>query len=245
MSDWHLGALAAYDSETTGVDVHTDRIVTACLARVDGAGKHGTVTRNWHINPGIPIPAEATAVHHITDEMAKDYAPAAVAVDSIAVELVAAMLDNVPVVGWNVVYDLSLLAAELRRYQLPSLEDRLNRPIGPVIDGLLLDKQIDRYRKGSRRLVDVARHYGINLSEIDAHGAEADALAAARIIWRIGALRRPELNLPLIDLHNAQVEWAIEQAASFRDYLQRQGKPCDDVDGIWPCKPARTSAVPA
>lgn len=239
MSDWHLGPMAPFDLETTGVDVHTDRIVTACIARVDGRSGAKT-TRNWIVNPGIPIPAEAAAIHGITDEHVANAAPAPNAVDAIARELVAAMLDNIPVVGWNVVYDLSLLAAELRRYQLPSLEDRLNRPIGPVIDGLLLDKQIDRYRKGSRRLVDVARHYGINLSEIDAHGAEADALAAARIIWRIGALRRPELNLPLIDLHNMQVEWAIEQAASFRDYLQRQGKPCDDVDGIWPCKPARS-----
>jgi DNA polymerase-3 subunit epsilon len=240
---WHLGPMAPFDLETTGVDVHTDRIVTACIGRVDGRSGAKT-TRTWLVNPGIPIPAEATAVHGITDEQAAGGAPAPQAVDAIARELVAAMLDNVPVVGWNVVYDLSLLAAELRRYQLPSLEDRLNRPIGPVIDGLLLDKQIDRFRKGSRRLVDVAKHYGIDLSEIDAHGAEADALAAARIIWRIGSLGRPELNLPLIDLHNTQVEWAIEQAASFRDYLIRQGKPCDDVDGIWPCKPARTQ-VPA
>ena len=240
---WHLGPMAPFDLETTGVDVHTDRIVTACIGRVDGTGRTSTITRNWIVNPGIPIPAEAAAIHGITDEHVANAAPAAEAVDAIARELVAAMLDNVPVVGWNVVYDLSLLAAELRRYQHPSLEDRLNRPIGPVIDGLLLDKQIDRYRKGSRRLVDVARHYGIDLAEIDAHGAEADALAAARVIWRIGSLGRPELNLPLIDLHNAQVEWAIDQAASFRDYLQQQGKPCDGIDGIWPCKPAQTQVA--
>lgn len=240
MTDWHLGPMAPFDLETTGVDVHTDRIITACIARVDGRSGART-TRNWLVNPGIPIPTEATAIHGVTNEQVADAQVAPAAVDAIAIELVAAMRDGIPVVGWNVVYDLSLLAAELRRYELASLEDRLGRPIGPVIDGLLLDKQLDRYRKGSRRLVDVARHYGIDLAEIDAHGAEADALAAARVVWRIGNLHHPMLNLTVRDLHNAQVEWAIEQAASFRTYLQKQGKPCDDVDGIWPCKPARTA----
>ena len=241
---WHLGPLAPFDCETSGVSVWDDRIVTAFVGRV-GAGIQPE-KNDWLINPGVAIPDAATAIHKITTEHAVTYGqPAPVAIDEIARCLADALAEGIPVVGHNVSFDLTMLHFECVRYGVPTVEQRLGRPLMPIIDSLLLDKQIDRYRKGSRRLVDVARHYGINLSEIDAHGAEADALAAARIVWRIGALRRPELNLSLIDLHNAQVEWAIEQAASFRAYLQRQGKPCDDVDGIWPCKPARTSAVPA
>lgn len=239
---WHLGPLLAFDTETTGVDVHTDRIVSACVARVDGSRGVSDI-RLWTVNPGVPIPPAATAVHGLTDEDAAAGHTAPDAVDSIAAALAEALAEGIPVVGWNVVYDLSLLAAELRRYELPSLEQRLGREVLPVIDGLLLDKQVDRYRRGSRRLVDVARHYGIDLSEEDAHGAEADALAAARVVWRI-AQRHPALaSLTLLELHELQVQWAASQAESFRQYLQAQGKPCDDVDGVWPCKPARAEVA--
>lgn len=240
---WHFGPMAPFDLETTGTDVNEARIVTACVGRVDGSSRTKT-TRNWLINPGVPIPAEAAAIHGITDEHVKDAAAPGPAVDGIAVELVAAMLDGIPVVGFNLSYDFSLLAAELRRHGLPSLQQRLNRPIGPVVDGLVLDKHVDRYRRGSRKLVDVARHYGIDLAAEDAHGAEADALAAARVVWRIVNQHPLTLQVPLADLHRAQIVWADEQAASFRAYRQGRGEPWEDIDGTWPCKTAPT-AVPA
>lgn len=240
---WHLGPMAPFDLETTGTDVYEARIVTACVGRVDGSSGART-TRNWLINPGVPIPAEAAAIHGITDAHIADGAQPGPAVDAIAVELVSAMLDGIPVVGWNLSYDLSLLAAELRRHGLPSLQQRLNRPVGPVVDGLVIDKHVDKYRRGSRKLIDVARHYGIDLAAEDAHGAEADALASARVIWRIVNQHPAILQVPLVDLHRAQIQWADEQAASFRAYRQGRGEPWEDIDGTWPVKPERT-AVPA
>ncbi|HEY1867454.1 MAG TPA: 3'-5' exonuclease [Candidatus Cybelea sp.] len=55
------------DVETTGLNPHTDRIVEIACALVDGT----RVTEGWStlINPGMPIPAEATAVNGITDRM--------------------------------------------------------------------------------------------------------------------------------------------------------------------------------
>lgn len=241
MSAWYRGPLAPYDVESTGIDVFTDRIVTAALGKV--GADHGPLLRSWRINPGVPIPPGATAIHRITDEMAAGYAPAPTAVDSLAVALVDLQLDGVPLVGWNVAYDLTILDSELVRYELPTLERRLGRPVGPCVDGLVLDKKIEPFRKGSRKLVDVARHYGVRLDDIDAHGAEADALAAARVIWKM-ANRHPEIGgMRLHALHEQQVEWAQAQADSLRAHFEKTGKEHDGVDGTWPLR--QRAAVPA
>lgn len=243
MSDWHLGPLAPFDLETTGVDVHTDRIVTAYIGRV-GAGLD-TVDTDWLVNPGIDIPDGATAIHGITTAHAFEHGtPAPIAVADIAQHVAEALGEGIPIVGWNVVYDLSLLHAECLRNGVATVEQRLGRPVLPVVDGLVLDKQVDRFRKGSRKLVDVAKHYGIDLSEIDAHGAKADALAAARVVWRMASQHPGLSKITLLELHDAQVHWAAAQADSFRSYLERQGKPADDVTGEWPVR-IRPTAVPA
>ena len=65
---WHDGPLVGFDTETTGVDVATDRIVTAAVVTRDATG---TRARTWLIDPGVPIPPAATAVHGITTEQAR------------------------------------------------------------------------------------------------------------------------------------------------------------------------------
>lgn len=243
MSNWHLGPLAPFDLETTGVDVHTDRIVTAYVGRV-GKGIPAQ-DHDWLVNPAMDIPDAAAAIHGITSQHAFEHGmPAPVAVAEIAQRVADALGEGIPIVGHNVVYDLSLLHADCLRNGVATVEQRLGRQVLPVIDTLVLDKQVARFRKGSRKLVDVAKVYGIDLAEIDAHGAKADALAAARIAWRIASTNSAIAGMTLLELHEAQTTWAAEQAASFRDYLARQGKPYDDVDGVWPVR-VWPSAVPA
>lgn len=53
-----------YDTETTGLKPEKDRIIE--IAAYDPALNR---TYQSFINPGCPIPAEATAIHHITNEM--------------------------------------------------------------------------------------------------------------------------------------------------------------------------------
>lgn len=59
-----------FDLETTGTNVTTDRIVELSYVKVYPDGKEERKTRR--LNPEMPIPAEATAVHHITNEDVKD-----------------------------------------------------------------------------------------------------------------------------------------------------------------------------
>ena len=66
---WWDGPLATLDTETTGVDVENDRIVTAVLDVYDPHGR--TASMPLMLDPGIEIPEAATAVHGITTEQAR------------------------------------------------------------------------------------------------------------------------------------------------------------------------------
>lgn len=237
MTGWHERILVSFDCETSGVDVETARIVTAAVVTINP--REGTVdTQQWLADPGIDIPAEATAVHGISTEMARgDGRPADEVVGEIAEQLYLGWRAGATAVVYNAPYDLSLLDREMLRHGYGGL---LN--VGPVVDPLCLDKHYDRYRKGSRKLVDVARHYGIELSELDAHGAAADALAAARVAWKLARVY-PELGAMSHDeLHTAQVAWYREQAISLGRYFASQGKT-EPVPTDWPIRPV-PAAVP-
>jgi hypothetical protein len=67
---WHTIPVLAFDTETTGVSIETDRIVSA--AAIHMADGHADTTE-WLADPGIDIPAEATAVHGITSEHARGW----------------------------------------------------------------------------------------------------------------------------------------------------------------------------
>lgn len=229
---WHRELLIGFDLETTGTDPLEARIVTAAVIEVADGVRRGH--RTWLADPGIPIPAGATAVHGITDaRAAAEGSPPDRVADAVADALTGYWRAGVPVVAYNAPFDLTLLAAELRRHELPSLAERLDgAPVGPVIDPLTVDRAVDRYRKGSRRLSAVCVEYGVELE--DAHDASADALAAARLARAI-ALRHPKVAaLGAGALHERQVGWAAERAADFQAYLRRKGEGGAVVDGGWP-----------
>jgi len=239
MSNWHLGPLCPFDVESTGVDVEQDRIVSATVAGI----KPGNPTRigSWLIAVDVDIPAGATEVHGITTEYARaNGRPAAEVLDLITGELALAMHAGVPVVGMNLAYDFTILDRECRRHRLPTLEDRLGRPIAPVVDALVLDKQVS-HRRGKRRLENLCEHYAVRID--GAHNAEFDAMAAARVAYRI-AQRHPHIaGMSLAELHAAQIVWRAEQQDSLRAYFDRVGTEHDGVDGSWPVRPFVEQAV--
>jgi DNA polymerase-3 subunit epsilon len=232
---WHKGMLCAFDLETTGVDPETARIVTGCVSLINGTTGQSQ-TKTLLANPGVEIPEAATAVHGITTEYAAEHGddPATVA-GVLADTLLGRVYDGVPIVGCNLPYDLTLLDRETRRHGLEPFADRFLAANPVVIDVYVLDKHLDRYRRGKRQLADLCGHYDVRID--GAHDAGHDAIAAARVAYRI-AQRNPDIaGMPLHELHELQVRAKAEQARSFRDYLAKKGEPADDVREEWPLIP--------
>lgn len=231
---WHRELLIGFDLETTGTDPGEARIVTGAVIEVKAGETLGR--REWLADPGVPIPADAVAVHGITNERAAaEGRPAAEVADALADVLTSYWQSGVPVVAYNAVFDLSLLAAELRRHGLPSLRDRLGgvEP-GPVIDPYTIDRSVDRYRRGKRNLEAVCTEYGVVLEA--AHNASADAQAAARLACAI-ADRHPKVaGIGPAELHRRQVAWYAEWAADFQNFLHKKGNADAVVDGVWPLR---------
>lgn len=227
MTGWADGPMLAYDCESTWVDVETARIVTACAAVV---GDGDTRADTWLANPGVDIPAEATAIHGVTTAHAREHGQHAAEVTAgIAASLAEAWAAGFPVVGFNICYDLTVLDRELRRHH--------GRPLtvgGPVIDPLVIDRRFDRYRRGPRKLDAMCAHYGVPLD--GAHDARHDAVAAARLAWK-QARTYPELAaMGLHELTTAQAGWYRTWAIEFRQYLLDRGRTDDLPDEAWPVR---------
>jgi len=230
---WHHRRLAAFDLETTGIDSESDRIVTAAVSLV--GDDRPPSFHAWLLDPGIPIPPGASAVHGITTERARaDGRDPLEAIEEIVTLLAEQLTQGIPVVAFNARFDLTCLDREARRNGITPLLDRVGGPDGLlVVDPYVLDKQVDRFRKGKRTLGAVCAHYNVPLEE--AHASHADALAAARVAWRLGQAFE-ELRIELDALHRQQIAWAAEQAASFEDYLRRNGRD-ERIEQAWPIVP--------
>lgn len=230
MPAW-IAPLGVFDLETTGVDVRTARIVTAHIGVLDAVGA-AVEARSWLADPGVEIPEQAAAVHGITTERARaEGRPAADVVAEVLERLRALFAAGIPVVIYNAPYDLSILAHEAARHGLRPIEAP-----SPVIDPLVLDKAVDRYRKGKRTLEASAAHYGVPL--LGAHEASADAIAAGRLAQAIAVAHRAELDRPLDELQAMQTRWHDEQAQRFEDYMRTQRDPKFSADRGWPVRPS-------
>lgn len=222
---YHLGPLLGFDLETTGPDPLTAHIVTASLVFQSGPGADVAI-RNWLVDPGVEIPAEAAAIHGVTTERARDEGlHIAIALPAIAAAISEAFAASTPVVAFNAAYDFTVLTMELARHGRPQLP-----AVYPVIDPHVIDKQADKYRKGKKTLGATAAHYGVEL--LDAHTAEADALAAVHIARALPE-KYPPLQVEASKIHDWTISWRAQQAARLQEYFRRQ-KPDAVVNGQWP-----------
>lgn len=228
MSTWLTGDAVAFDIETTGVDVHNDRIVTACAVRVgkDGAKFLG----RWLLDPGVPIPESATAIHGITTEKARTDGMAAFGgIITMAGVLLRAWNEGLPVVVMNAQFDLTLLQAELARHGQEPLS------IGPVLDPLVIDRGLEPYRKGKRTLAALAERYKVK--QDGAHSSDGDALTAARIVWAQAREHWPIEKYTLAEMQAWQAECHRKWAANLEIHRRSLGKP-EVIDGDWPVRNA-------
>lgn len=228
LPDW-LTRVGVFDLETTGIDVATDRVVTAHVGVLDAHGRQ-IAARSWIADPGVPIPDGATAVHGVTTAYARAHGrPAAEVVGDVTGALRSLLSQGVPIVAYNAAYDFSLLTHEARRHGIAPLIDP-----SPIIDPLVIDKAYDRYRRGKRTLEVVAAHYAVPFE--GAHEASADAIAAGRVAQALA--RQFVLPGSLTELHTRQVGWARSQAESLTEYFISIGRldPEDTLDGAWPVR---------
>ena len=247
--------MLAVDTETTGTNVENDRIVSVALAWVGGG--EPTAARSMIVNPGVEIPKAAADIHGITTERARaEGVDPQTAITAVLDDLTTAARYGYPIVGMNLRFDLTILDRESRRYSIAPFVDEILNLL--AVDVYVLDKHLDRYRKGSRKLEVLAEHYRATLDG-GAHNAETDAIAAARVAWRIAKTgqivrkaRTPEEEADraiLVDewfnvrddlpaLHAAQERWAAEQARGLAEYFAAKGEP-QTVAEEWPVIPFR------
>ncbi|MEV0444866.1 exonuclease domain-containing protein [Streptomyces spectabilis] len=227
---WPDGPMLAFDVETTGTDPETARIVAAAVAGVGGDTPPESTT--WLLDPGMEIPADATAIHHITTDQARaDGRAPAEALPEIVTALAEPLAAGFPLVVFRAPYALTVLARECARHNVPFLEG----DVAPVIDPAVLDKQVERYRRGRRTLPALCEHYRVRHD--GPNDAVQDALAAARLAWRLPRAHPHLAAIALANLHICQQEWAAEQAAGLQAHLRRTD-PTATVTPDWPLLPA-------
>lgn len=234
-----IADVSVFDTETTGVDTENARIVTCFIGEM---GADGVISKSyeWLINPGVDIPEEAAAVHGISNEVAqRDGTDPKTALREI-VDTLRRLRSN-PLVAYNAPFDLALIDRESRRHLGEALFDDPEDII--VIDPLVLDKAVDKYRKGKRTLTVAAAYYGVELGE-DAHEAKADATATGQVARKVlerllGGTKnvQPRPDLTVGELSRLQAEWKAEQSASLQTYFHGIGKTDIFIDGSFPYAP--------
>lgn len=197
---WAAAPLAIIDFETTGLSAETDRIVEIGIACF--AGGELTSLKHWLVNPGMPIPEQASNVHGITDaEVAT-----APTFEQLAVELVEVLRGHLPV-AYNAGFDRAFLHAELLRAGVDVRgEERAPACHAEVdwIDPLIWTRELYR-DDSSRKLSDIAARLGIALER--AHRAASDAETTGRVLLAI-AERMPAMYTEVIGL---QAQYAARQ----------------------------------
>lgn len=157
--------LAVFDLETTGTDPATDRIVEISVLRLSPGGRKDL--RTQRVNPGRPIPPEATAVHGISDmdvrgmpsfdEVARDY---------------LAFLEGCDLCGFNIKrFDLRLLSVEFTRVGL-----------GLPLEGRAIVDPLEIFHTHEKRDLSAAVRFYCGRDHDGAHAAEADVLATVAVL---------------------------------------------------------------
>ena len=154
-----------FDLETTGINITTDRIVEIAIFKVYPNGNKESKT--WLVNPTIPIPAETTAIHGISNEK--------VANEPTFAELASSV--------YNMIKDSDLAGFNSDRFDIPLLAEELLRA-GVDFDmknRVSVDIQTIFHKKEERTLAAAYKFYCGETLE-NAHSAEADTMATYEIL---------------------------------------------------------------
>jgi len=215
MTGWLDSPLLALDTETTGTDPETARIVQITVGMSARPG-------HWHpwtrvVNPGVPIPDDAAKVHGYDDTrvQTEGTTPSAALTKAWAT-LTDTAHRHIPVVAHNAAYDLTVLDREFRRHLGEPLPSGLI-----VLDTICLSWRFD-WTTGSRSLGKLAERHGITFP---AHDAEADALASLRLLHILAGINDTLPLIPAPALHEAQKRWWGQQQGAAEAKALGNGSP--------------------
>lgn len=203
MSVWWEEPFVVMDFETTGVDVAIDSIVQAAVVPIapDGSELEGGMV--GLVNPGRLIPEDATGIHGITNDKASTGTPEREAVERIVHELTLGKFAGWPVCMFNANFDWPLLMHRARAHGFSLFGRPRSRPM--LLDPLVIDRAVDRYRKGKRTLAAACSTYDVPLGT-GAHSARFDAIATGRVMIRLHQ-RYGQLRVPMNELMDKQHRW--------------------------------------
>jgi DNA polymerase-3 subunit epsilon len=157
--------LCFFDLETTGINVGKDRIVEICIIKVYPDNQEEILEQR--INPEMPIPPEATAIHGITDSDVRDMP----LFKDVAGKLLQ-FIGESNMAGFNVLrFDLPLLVEEFLRAEV-DFDVRSHR---------IIDVQNIYHKMEPRNLVAAYRFYCDKKLE-NAHSALADTRATLEVL---------------------------------------------------------------
>ena len=154
-----------FDLETTGVNVSLDRIVEISILKIFPNGNKESKT--WLVNPGVPIPLEASNIHGITNDIVKNEP-----LFKMIASDIKSMIDNCDLAGFNSnKFDIPLLAEELLRSEIDFSLDNVST----------IDVQ-NIFHKMEQRTLSAAYQFYCGKSLDNAHSSKADTLATFEVL---------------------------------------------------------------
>lgn len=208
--------LLCIDTESTGVDVATDRVVQLGAAYFEQ--RTLVDKRQMLVDPGVPIPEEASKVHGISDAMVKGKPTFKQVGPRLAEHVAGRVRPGGPpwLVGYNAIaYDAPILNAEFAR---AGLETRIDPDV--ILDPhVAVNWHLRALR--SRKLTDVAAHFKLVFTGA-AHSAAADAIAAGQLLLALaGAGLVPDDVEKALELQGGQRLRLAEEWSEFKYWLYR------------------------
>ncbi|MDG1974150.1 MAG: exonuclease domain-containing protein [Flavobacteriaceae bacterium] len=154
-----------FDLETTGVNVSLDRIVEISILKIFPNGNKESKT--WLVNPGVPIPLEASNIHGITNDIVKNEP-----LFKMIASDIKSMINNCDLAGFNSnKFDIPLLAEELLRCEIDFSLDNV----------ATIDVQ-NIFHKMEQRTLSAAYQFYCGKSLDNAHSSKADTLATYEVL---------------------------------------------------------------
>ncbi|MHB1050184.1 MAG: 3'-5' exonuclease [Bacteroidota bacterium] len=158
--------LIFFDTETTGTSTTKDRIVELCAIKILPDKSRDTIVQLFY--PEMDIPASATAIHGITNEMVKNEPPFREKAKEIARFFVGCDLS-----GYNIArFDIPIMVEEFLRAGLE---------MNPLENSKIVDAMSIFFKKEPRTLSAALKFYADEELE-DAHSAEADVEATIKVL---------------------------------------------------------------